>query len=80
MQNYCNKIIHVIDFHSLRFHNKLSLFFAGHDEIVEKDKNDKLMTEVADLQTQLEASELENQQLKVSCKDHPWQDNEQNYG
>ncbi|KFP54531.1 Centrosomal protein of 290 kDa, partial [Cathartes aura] len=30
----------------------------------EKDKNDKLMTEVADLQTQLKASELEKQQLK----------------
>lgn len=38
------------------------------------------MTEVADLQTQLKASELEKQQLKVSCKDHPRQDNEQNYG
>ncbi|KGL91341.1 Centrosomal protein of 290 kDa, partial [Charadrius vociferus] len=29
----------------------------------EKDKNDKLMTEVADLRTQLKASELEKQQL-----------------
>ncbi|XP_063178900.1 centrosomal protein of 290 kDa [Chroicocephalus ridibundus] len=37
---------------------------AGHNEIVEKDKNDKLMTEVADLQTRLKASELEKQQLK----------------
>ncbi|XP_026717465.1 centrosomal protein of 290 kDa [Athene cunicularia] len=37
---------------------------AGHNEIVEKDKNDKLITEVADLQTQLKASELEKQQLK----------------
>ncbi|NXV51448.1 CE290 protein, partial [Uria aalge] len=37
---------------------------AGHNEIVEKDKNDKLMTEVADLRTQLKASELEKQQLK----------------
>ncbi|XP_009880919.1 PREDICTED: centrosomal protein of 290 kDa [Charadrius vociferus] len=36
---------------------------AGHDETVEKDKNDKLMTEVADLRTQLKASELEKQQL-----------------
>ncbi|NXN63489.1 CE290 protein, partial [Himantopus himantopus] len=36
---------------------------AGHNEIVENDKNDKLMTEVADLQTQLKASELEKQQL-----------------
>ncbi|NXA26418.1 CE290 protein, partial [Ibidorhyncha struthersii] len=36
---------------------------AGHNEIVEKDKNDKLMTEVADLRTQLKASELEKQQL-----------------
>ncbi|XP_014819115.1 PREDICTED: centrosomal protein of 290 kDa [Calidris pugnax] len=37
---------------------------AGHNEIVEKDKNDKLMTEIADLQTKLKASELEKQQLK----------------
>ncbi|XP_074758876.1 centrosomal protein of 290 kDa isoform X3 [Athene noctua] len=37
---------------------------AGHNEIVEKDKNDKLIKEVADLQTQLKASELEKQQLK----------------
>ncbi|KAM6146481.1 centrosomal protein of 290 kDa isoform 9-T9 [Phoenicopterus ruber ruber] len=41
---------------------------AGHNEIVEKDKNDKLMTEVADLQTQLKASELEKQQLKEETK------------
>ncbi|KFM10972.1 Centrosomal protein of 290 kDa, partial [Aptenodytes forsteri] len=34
----------------------------------EKDKNDKLMTEVADLQTQLKASELEKQQLKEETK------------
>ncbi|XP_035759405.1 centrosomal protein of 290 kDa isoform X3 [Egretta garzetta] len=40
---------------------------AGHNEIVEKDKN-KLMTEVADLQTQLKASELEKQQLKEETK------------
>ncbi|CAM9993660.1 unnamed protein product [Bubo scandiacus] len=40
---------------------------AGHNEIVE-DKNDKLMTEVADLQTQLKASELEKQQLKEETK------------
>ncbi|KAK1212898.1 CE290 protein, partial [Pygoscelis papua] len=41
---------------------------AGHNETVEKDKNDKLMTEVADLQTQLKASELEKQQLKEETK------------
>ncbi|KAM6096205.1 centrosomal protein of 290 kDa [Chlamydotis macqueenii] len=41
---------------------------AGHNEIVEKEKNDKLMTEVADLQTQLKASELEKQQLKEETK------------
>ncbi|XP_075006769.1 centrosomal protein of 290 kDa isoform X4 [Calonectris borealis] len=40
---------------------------AGHNEIVE-DKNDKLMTKVADLQTQLKASELEKQQLKEETK------------
>ncbi|NXP04219.1 CE290 protein, partial [Thinocorus orbignyianus] len=37
---------------------------AGHNNVVEKDKNDKVMTEVADLQTKLKASELEKQQLK----------------
>ncbi|NWS75767.1 CE290 protein, partial [Crotophaga sulcirostris] len=37
---------------------------AGNKEIVEKDKNDKLMTEIADLQTRLKASELEKQQLQ----------------
>ncbi|NXL60734.1 CE290 protein, partial [Chordeiles acutipennis] len=41
---------------------------AEHNEIVEKDKADKLMTEVADLQTQLKASELEKQQLKEETK------------
>ncbi|KFO83587.1 Centrosomal protein of 290 kDa, partial [Buceros rhinoceros silvestris] len=39
-----------------------------HNEIVEKDKNDKLTAEVAVLQTQLKASELENQQLKEETK------------
>ncbi|NXN25676.1 CE290 protein, partial [Nycticryphes semicollaris] len=37
---------------------------AAHNEIAEKDKKDKLMTEIAELQTQLKASELEKQQLK----------------
>ncbi|XP_030312204.1 centrosomal protein of 290 kDa [Calypte anna] len=41
---------------------------AGHNEIVEKDKNAKLITEVADLQTQLKATELENQLLKEETK------------
>ncbi|XP_055664272.1 centrosomal protein of 290 kDa isoform X4 [Falco peregrinus] len=41
---------------------------AGHNEIVEKDKIGKLRTEVADLQTQLKASELEKQQLKEETK------------
>ncbi|XP_068523780.1 centrosomal protein of 290 kDa isoform X1 [Anas acuta] len=41
---------------------------AGHNEIVEKDKNDKGMTDVADLQAQLKASELEKQQLKEETK------------
>ncbi|NWV42342.1 CE290 protein, partial [Grantiella picta] len=42
---------------------------AGHNEIVEKDKIGKLMTEMADLQSQLEASELEKQQLKEETKE-----------
>ncbi|NXE49879.1 CE290 protein, partial [Casuarius casuarius] len=41
---------------------------AGHNEIVDKNKNDKLMAEVADLQTQLRASDLEKQQLKEEIK------------
>ncbi|XP_075285470.1 centrosomal protein of 290 kDa isoform X2 [Opisthocomus hoazin] len=40
---------------------------AGHNETVE-EKTHKLMTEVADLQTQLKASELEKQQLKEETK------------
>ncbi|NWV04060.1 CE290 protein, partial [Ptilonorhynchus violaceus] len=42
---------------------------AGHNEIVGKNKTDKLMTEIADLQTQLKASELEKQQLKEETKE-----------
>ncbi|NXO39788.1 CE290 protein, partial [Locustella ochotensis] len=42
---------------------------AGHNEIVEKDKIDRLMTEMADLQSQLEVSELEKQQLKEETKE-----------
>ncbi|XP_065525850.1 centrosomal protein of 290 kDa isoform X2 [Lathamus discolor] len=40
---------------------------AGPNEILQKDKNDRLM-EVADLQTQLKASELEKQQLREETK------------
>ncbi|XP_066175344.1 centrosomal protein of 290 kDa [Sylvia atricapilla] len=42
---------------------------AGHNETVEKDKIDRLMTEMADLQSQLEVSELEKQQLKEETKE-----------
>ncbi|NXB18368.1 CE290 protein, partial [Rhagologus leucostigma] len=42
---------------------------AGRNEIVEKAKIDKLMSEMADLQSQLEASELEKQQLKEETKE-----------
>ncbi|NWT82311.1 CE290 protein, partial [Lanius ludovicianus] len=42
---------------------------AGHNEILEKAKIDKLMSEMADLQSQLEASELEKQQLKEETKE-----------
>ncbi|NXF97424.1 CE290 protein, partial [Eubucco bourcierii] len=41
---------------------------AGVNGDVEKEQNDKLMTEVAELQTRLKASELENQQLKEETK------------
>lgn len=65
-------------FHYLIFHKKIFIF-AGHSKTLE-DKIDKLLKEMDDLQSQLEASELENEKLKVSCKDHPRQDNKQNYG
>ncbi|NXR65992.1 CE290 protein, partial [Rhadina sibilatrix] len=42
---------------------------AGHNETIEKDKIDRLMTEMADLQSQLEVSELEKQQLKEETKE-----------
>ncbi|NWR12349.1 CE290 protein, partial [Paradoxornis webbianus] len=42
---------------------------AGHNETVEKDKIDRLMTEMADLQSQLEVSELEKQRLKEETKE-----------
>ncbi|NWV46049.1 CE290 protein, partial [Daphoenositta chrysoptera] len=42
---------------------------AEHNEIVEKAKIEKLMSEIADLQSQLEASELEKQQLKEETKE-----------
>ncbi|KAL2309636.1 hypothetical protein Nmel_005852 [Mimus melanotis] len=41
---------------------------AGHNETVE-DKTDKLMTEIDDLQSQLQVSELEKQQLKEETKE-----------
>ncbi|NXL75491.1 CE290 protein, partial [Leptocoma aspasia] len=41
---------------------------AGHNETVE-DKIDKLLTEMDDLQSQLEVSELEKQQLKEQTKE-----------
>ncbi|XP_061310642.1 centrosomal protein of 290 kDa-like [Pezoporus flaviventris] len=40
---------------------------AGQNEILQKDKSDRLM-EAADLQTQLKASELEKQQLREETK------------
>ncbi|XP_042672239.1 centrosomal protein of 290 kDa isoform X1 [Centrocercus urophasianus] len=41
---------------------------AGNSEVSKKDKNDNLMTEVADLQAQLKASELEKEQLQEETK------------
>ncbi|XP_052524486.1 centrosomal protein of 290 kDa isoform X4 [Tympanuchus pallidicinctus] len=41
---------------------------AGNSEVSKKDKNDNLMTEVADLQAQLKASELEKEQIKEETK------------
>ncbi|NWT51485.1 CE290 protein, partial [Erythrocercus mccallii] len=42
---------------------------AGHNGTVEEDKIDRLMTEMADLQSQLEVSELKKQQLKEETKE-----------
>ncbi|NXB78260.1 CE290 protein, partial [Donacobius atricapilla] len=42
---------------------------AGHNETVDKDKIDRLMTEMANLQSQLAVSELEKQQLKEETKE-----------
>ncbi|XP_019469182.1 centrosomal protein of 290 kDa isoform X2 [Meleagris gallopavo] len=42
--------------------------YTRNSEVSKKDKNDKLMTEVADLQAQLKASELEKEQLKEETK------------
>ncbi|NXB28249.1 CE290 protein, partial [Eulacestoma nigropectus] len=42
---------------------------AGHNEIVEKAKIDKLMSEMADLQSQLQASELKKHQLQEETKE-----------
>ncbi|NXA50457.1 CE290 protein, partial [Nothocercus julius] len=41
---------------------------AGHNGITGKNKNDKLKTEVADLQRKLQASDLEKEQLKEEIK------------
>ncbi|XP_010217467.1 PREDICTED: centrosomal protein of 290 kDa [Tinamus guttatus] len=41
---------------------------AGHNGVIDRNKNDKLMTEVADLQRKLQASELEKEQLKEEIK------------
>ncbi|XP_040518226.1 LOW QUALITY PROTEIN: centrosomal protein of 290 kDa isoform X1 [Gallus gallus] len=41
---------------------------AGNSEVSKKDKNDKIMTEVADLQAQLKASKLEKEQLEEETK------------
>ncbi|NWT13143.1 CE290 protein, partial [Vireo altiloquus] len=42
---------------------------AGHNEGVEKTKTDKIMSEMADLQSQLEASKLEKHQLQEEIKE-----------
>ncbi|XP_017599407.1 PREDICTED: centrosomal protein of 290 kDa isoform X2 [Corvus brachyrhynchos] len=50
-------------------HERHTSTSGGHNEIVEKAKIDKLMSEMAHLQSQLEASELEKQQLKEETKE-----------
>ena len=45
-----------------------SIIFSGNSEVSKKDKNDKIMTEVADLQAQLKASKLEKEQLEEETK------------
>ncbi|NXJ16223.1 CE290 protein, partial [Odontophorus gujanensis] len=41
---------------------------AGNNKVAKKDKNDQLLTEIADLHAQLKASELEKEQLKEETK------------
>ncbi|OXB73557.1 UNVERIFIED_CONTAM: hypothetical protein H355_006566 [Colinus virginianus] len=41
---------------------------AGNNNVAKKDKNDQLLTEIADLQAQLRASELEKEQFKEETK------------
>ncbi|XP_031963127.1 centrosomal protein of 290 kDa isoform X2 [Corvus moneduloides] len=50
-------------------HERHTSTSGGHNAIVEKAKIDKLMSEMAHLQSQLEASELEKQQLKEETKE-----------
>ncbi|KFV42116.1 Centrosomal protein of 290 kDa, partial [Tyto alba] len=54
--------------HQVGEYKQLTHTYTSEDPTAEKDKSDKLMTEVADLQRKLKASELEKQQLNEETK------------
>ncbi|XP_025905532.1 centrosomal protein of 290 kDa isoform X2 [Nothoprocta perdicaria] len=69
LENEKAELAHQVEIHKLRVDtNTTEGPAAGHNGILDKNKNDKLMTEVADLQTKLHASDLEKEQLKEEIK------------
>ncbi|KAM9579223.1 centrosomal protein of 290 kDa [Guaruba guarouba] len=62
------ELAHQVEDYKHHMHTRASeVPAAGHNETLQKDKNDRIM-EVADLQTQLKACELEKQQLREETK------------
>ncbi|NWY08051.1 CE290 protein, partial [Nothoprocta ornata] len=69
LENEKAELAHQVEIHKLRADTHTTESpAAGHNGIIDKKKNDKLMTEVADLQTKLHASDLEKEQLKEEIK------------
>ncbi|NWW04015.1 CE290 protein, partial [Oreocharis arfaki] len=63
------ELVHQMGDYKHERHTSTSEAVAEHNEIGEKAKIDKLMSEIADLQSQLEASELEKHQLQEETKE-----------
>ncbi|KAM8821060.1 centrosomal protein of 290 kDa [Eudromia elegans] len=69
LENEKAELAHQLEIYKLRADTNMTEDpAAGHNGITDKNKNDKLMTEVADLQTKLHASDLEKEQLKEEIK------------